>query len=106
MAFQQETEVRDLAEILRRDRRNGEAALPFGQHQAFRGEAEQGFPQRPDGDAVDLAQTVETKLPAWRQAAEHDIGPDATIRRLPRGFLIVRCWRHDATIGEVPAATQ
>jgi hypothetical protein len=71
--LEQQPQRRELAQIFRRDRRDLEAALAFGHHQPFGGQAAQQLAQRRDARPVVLAQPLELEFLGRRQFAEDDV---------------------------------
>ena len=77
--FEQDSQLREFAQILDRDRRDLEAALAFGDHKTLRGQAVEDLAQRADADAVILLHRVELEASRRRQHAENDVGANAVI---------------------------
>ena len=79
VALEQEPHRRDILEAGRGHRRHREPALPFGEDEAFRGQAAQDLAQRADAGAIALRQPIETEPQSRRQAAEDDVGPNLLV---------------------------
>ena len=88
MRFQQQAKLRELLQVLHRDRRDLEAAAAFRQHKAFRGEPIEDFAQRGDADAIVFLEAFKPELLPRAQPAEHDVGPDAAIAVIADCFLL------------------
>src|SRR5690242_2937255 len=97
MAFEQLAHRRNLAEILRRHRRDLEAALALGHDQPLRAEPAEQLAHRADAGRVALADAVQAQFFARSEAAEDDVGAQAAIGDLPNRF---RPW--GTILGECP----
>src|SRR5947207_4109538 len=77
--FEQDSQLRQLSEILDRYRGDLEAALAFGNDKPFRSQSVQDLAQRTDADAVIFLHRLELEAPGRRQDAEDDVGANALI---------------------------
>jgi hypothetical protein len=84
--FEQQAQRGDLPEIIGGNRSNLEAALAFGDDQAFGAHAVQQFAQRADAGAVALADLFQPKLLAGRKNTENNIRANPAINQLPDRF--------------------
>src|SRR4051812_41629304 len=94
MRLKQQTQRRDLAQILRRDRRDLKTALPLSDDQPFGDEPAQQFAQRPDARAIVLAQAVELELLARVQLAKNNVGADLAVGLLANRIVFGRSGQH------------
>ena len=94
MGLEQQPKLGELAQILRRNRRDLEAALAFGHHEPLGRQAVQQFAQRADARAIVLAQAVELELLAGRELAENDVGADAPVGLLSNRIVVGRSGQH------------
>src|SRR6478609_8188205 len=79
MMFEQDSQLRELAKILDRYRRDLEAALTLGNHKAFRCQPVQDLAQRTDADAVILLHRIELEASGRSKDAEDDVGANASV---------------------------